>query len=86
MSENTTAEQTASTSFSDLPLSPEKLQLYSWHKWAGVSAFLLAVIRLGWRLSHQPPALPASMSAAISGRSRKAGKKGVSWDASNPPK
>ena len=23
----------------DLPLSPEKLQLYSWHKWAGVSAF-----------------------------------------------
>lgn len=48
----------------DLPLSPEKLQLYSWHKWAGVSAFLLAVIRLGWRLSHQPPALPASMSAA----------------------
>jgi cytochrome b561 len=25
----------------DLPLSPEKLQLYSWHKWAGVTAFLL---------------------------------------------
>jgi hypothetical protein len=22
----------------DLPLSPEKLKLYSWHKWAGVSA------------------------------------------------
>ena len=48
----------------DLPLSPEKLQLYSWHKWAGVSAFLLAAIRLGWRLTHQPPALPASMSPA----------------------
>ena len=48
----------------DLPLSPQKLQLYSWHKWAGVSAFLLAVIRLGWRLSHRPPALPASMSPA----------------------
>ena len=43
---------------SDLPLSPQKLQLYSWHKWAGVSAFLLLVIRLAWRLTHQPPALP----------------------------
>ncbi len=45
----------------DLPLSPEKLQLYSWHKWAGVSAFLLVVIRLAWRAAHRPPALPASM-------------------------
>lgn len=45
----------------DLPLSPEKLQLYSWHKWAGVSAFLLVLIRLAWRLSHRPPALPAGM-------------------------
>ena len=43
---------------SDLPLSPQKLQLYSWHKWAGVSAFLLLVIRLAWRLTHQPPELP----------------------------
>ena len=43
---------------SDLPLSPQKLQLYSWHKWTGVSAFLLLVIRLAWRLTHQPPALP----------------------------
>ncbi|UCV10328.1 cytochrome b [Dechloromonas denitrificans] len=45
----------------DLPLSPEKLQLYSWHKWAGVSAFLLVLVRLAWRITHQPPALPASM-------------------------
>ena len=45
----------------DLPLSPEKLQLYSWHKWAGVSAFLLVLVRLGWRVKHIPPALPASM-------------------------
>lgn len=43
---------------SDLPLSPQKLQLYSWHKWAGVSAFLLLVIRLAWRMTHQPPAFP----------------------------
>ena len=46
---------------SDLPLSPQKLQLYSWHKWAGVSAFILLVIRLAWRITHQPPALPPHM-------------------------
>ena len=45
----------------DLPLSPEKLQLYSWHKWAGVSAFLLLAVRLLWRLTHRPPALPITM-------------------------
>ena len=45
----------------DLPLSPEKLQLYSWHKWAGVSAFLLVWLRLFWRVTHRPPALPTSM-------------------------
>jgi cytochrome b561 len=45
----------------DLPLSPEKLKLYSWHKWAGVTAFLLLAIRLLWRMTHRPPALPDSM-------------------------
>lgn len=45
----------------DLPLSPEKLQLYSWHKWAGVTAFLLVGFRLLWRMAHRPPALPESM-------------------------
>ena len=45
----------------DLPLSPEKLNLYAWHKWAGVSAFLLVLVRLSWRLGHTPPPLPAGM-------------------------
>ncbi len=45
----------------DLPLSPEKLQLYAWHKWAGVSAFLLVVFRLLWRITHRPPVLPVTM-------------------------
>ena len=45
----------------DLPLSPQKLQFYSWHKWAGVTAFLLVLFRLAWRATHVPPALPASM-------------------------
>lgn len=44
-----------------LPFSPEKLQLYSWHKWAGVSLFLLVLLRLSWRMLHRPPPLPASM-------------------------
>jgi cytochrome b561 len=43
----------------DLPFSPSRLKYYSWHKWAGVSILLLSFIRLGWRLSHRPPAAPA---------------------------
>ena len=49
---------------SDLPLSPRKLQVYSWHKWAGVTVFMLAAVRLAWRATHVPPALPASISRA----------------------
>ncbi|MBK8323230.1 MAG: cytochrome b [Betaproteobacteria bacterium] len=45
----------------DLPLSPSKLRYYSWHKWVGVTVFLLSAARLLWRLSHRAPALPASM-------------------------
>jgi cytochrome b561 len=50
------------TYMSDLPLSPQKLALYSWHKWAGVTAFLLVWLRLAWRVTHRPPALPDSLS------------------------
>ena len=45
----------------DLPLSPTKLQWYSWHKWIGVTVFGLAVLRLCWRLRKAPPPLPASV-------------------------
>jgi cytochrome b561 len=45
----------------DLPLSPDKLRLYSWHKWVGVSLFLLVFLRLGWRLMNPPPKLPETM-------------------------
>jgi len=45
----------------ELPLSPDKLKLYSWHKWAGVSIFMLVLLRLGWRLTHPAPALPDTM-------------------------
>ncbi len=46
----------------DLPLSPQKLELYSWHKWAGVTVFVLVWLRLAWRVTHRPPALPEGMS------------------------
>ena len=46
----------------ELPLSPQKLQLYSWHKWAGVTVFALLWVRLAWRLTHPPPPLPESVS------------------------
>ena len=51
----------------ELPLSPWKLQIYSWHKWAGVTVFLLVLVRLGWRLAHRPPPLPATMSPVLRG-------------------
>jgi cytochrome b561 len=47
----------------ELPLSPQKLKLYSWHKWAGVTIFLFVMLRLVWRLSHRPPEMPAGMPA-----------------------
>lgn len=46
----------------DLPLSPDKLRLYSYHKWIGVTVLLLVAIRLVWRLAHTPPALPGHIS------------------------
>ena len=48
---------------SDLPLSPQKLKFYSWHKWAGVTIFLFVLVRLVWRLSHRPPELPGTIPA-----------------------
>ncbi|MDP1999462.1 MAG: cytochrome b/b6 domain-containing protein, partial [Rhodoferax sp.] len=42
----------------DLPFSPWRLKLYNWHKWAGVTILALSVLRLVWRLTHRPPALP----------------------------
>lgn len=48
---------------SDLKLSPLKLQLFSYHKWLGVTVFLIVVVRMIWRATHTPPALPDSIAA-----------------------
>jgi len=39
-----------------LPLSPARLRLYNWHKWAGATILALSALRLAWRLTHRPPA------------------------------
>lgn len=47
----------------DLPLSPDKLKFYAWHKWAGMSLLVLVVVRLAWRMSHRAPELPSTMTS-----------------------
>jgi cytochrome b561 len=42
----------------ELPFSMTRLQLYNWHKWAGVVILTLSAARLLWRLTHRPPAKP----------------------------
>jgi cytochrome b561 len=44
-----------------MPLGPGKLQAYSWHKWVGVTVFVISLVRLGWRCFRPAPPLPDSM-------------------------
>ena len=42
-----------------LPISPQKLYWYQWHKWIGVTVFLLTCARLAWRWANPvPPPVP----------------------------
>jgi cytochrome b561 len=43
-----------------LPIIPRKLQWYAWHKWIGITVFLLTCVRLGWRWV-QPAPPPVAM-------------------------
>jgi cytochrome b561 len=40
---------------SDLAMSPTRLKLFNWHKWAGITIMALSGLRLLWRLTHRPP-------------------------------
>ena len=42
----------------DLPMSPQRGRLFTWHKWAGIVILGLSVARLAWRLVHRPPEPP----------------------------
>ena len=48
-----------------LPFSPQRLKLYNWHKWAGVTILALSALRLLWRLVHRPPPLPAAIAQTM---------------------
>ena len=42
-----------------LPISPQKLYWYQYHKWIGITVFLLTCARLGWRWARPaPPPVP----------------------------
>lgn len=46
---------------SEMALSPDKLRLLSYHKWLGVTVFILVLVRLVWRATHKPVPLIASL-------------------------
>ena len=45
----------------DLPLSPQRIRLFNYHKWAGILVLALSALRLVWRLTHRPPALGSAV-------------------------
>ena len=45
----------------EMALSPNKLRLMSYHKWLGVTVFILIALRMAWRASHQPAPMDASI-------------------------
>jgi len=47
----------------NLPATTLKFELYQWHKSFGVTILFLSFLRLFWRLTHKPPALPGGMAA-----------------------
>lgn len=46
------------------PLSPEKLQLFNWHKSLGLFVLAWVTLRLAWRLAHRAPEPPVDSSPA----------------------
>jgi cytochrome b561 len=51
----------------DLPFSVARIKLFNYHKWAGITILALSLLRLLWRLTHQPPPLSSRQSAAMPG-------------------
>lgn len=42
----------------DLPISPQKFKYYAWHKWIGITVWLITCARLAWRWGHPAPPMP----------------------------
>ncbi|MEO7852053.1 MAG: cytochrome b [Rubrivivax sp.] len=49
----------------DLPFSVQRVKLFNYHKWAGVTILVLSVLRLLWRVTHRPPPLSQRVQAAM---------------------
>jgi cytochrome b561 len=47
----------------DLAMSPQRLKLFNWHKWAGITILAFSALRLLWRITHRPPPLPRTMAS-----------------------
>ncbi len=45
----------------EMAMSPQKLRFYSYHKWLGVSVFVLVLARIAWRIGHRAPPAPPGM-------------------------
>jgi cytochrome b561 len=43
--------------------SPAKIEVYTWHKWVGLTVMALALVRLLWRVHRPPPFLAESIPA-----------------------
>ena len=54
----------------DLPLGAHKLGLLAWHKSFGMTVFVLALLRVLWRLKNPPPELPSGMAPIERGLAR----------------
>jgi len=50
-----------------LDFSLQRLRVYNWHKWTGISILALSAVRLLWRLAHRPPPLPPRIVRAMPG-------------------
>jgi|GEM_PF-4665231 len=48
-----------------LPFSPTRLKYFNWHKWAGMTILILSAVRILWRFTHRPPALPEATARAM---------------------
>lgn len=45
----------------DLPPGPDRSHYFALHKSLGLTAFLLLLLRVGWRWGHRPPELPGTI-------------------------
>lgn len=45
----------------ELPQGPDRSRAFALHKSIGLTVLLLTLIRIGWRITHKPPPLPASI-------------------------